>query len=213
MTDQPTKTQLEGEVKVYQTEHAAAVKAYDAAVEAMSRARVDRSVTMEALLELSGAVNAAKATGDRMAALIASTNRRIANFDIIARGAERERIAADVKAHMEAPLTDERQAAIRATGIDRLTIIIDLVVDGKPVRTVSVKPSGAKLAGARLTGGNGRGFASKGAVKVDGVEYSSLNKAYVTLRAAADGKDPANVTPANSKSAETWLVQHKHTIA
>lgn len=59
--------------------------------------------------------------------------------------------------------------------------------------------------GTRKASNGGGGFTSHGARTVAGVEYPSTNAAYKTLRGAADGIAPNDVTPANNKSAMAWL--------
>lgn len=214
MVDTPTREQLRGEVATLTGEHDGAVKDHANAIAAMERARGDKSVTMEALVELADAVRAAKAIIDRKASQIGAVTRRLANFDVIARSDERNALMTAVHEYVKAHFADAVVKAMAACGAERVTVVVDLMVDGPP--TISVKPTGTKLTASagRSTGtGNGRGFASAGKATVDGIEYASLNRAYVAFRAVADDTAEADVSPANSKSAESWLTKHGHTIS
>lgn len=210
MSDMPTREQLRGEAATYKEEYDAAEMERVAAIAAMERARGDKSVTMEALVELADGVRAAKAIIDRKASQVAAVSRRLANFDVIARADERMALMTTVHDLVKTHFNDAVVKTMAACGAERVTIVVDLMVDGPP--TISVKPTGAKLTASagKSGGGNGRGFKSAGPTTVDGKEYRSLNAAYVALRSAADGE--ADVSPANSKSAEAWLIKHGHTI-
>ena len=59
--------------------------------------------------------------------------------------------------------------------------------------------------GRTRSNGSGGGFVSYGKVMVGGVEYPSINAAYRTIRAAADGVTPAELPPNNGKGARAWL--------
>jgi len=210
MTDTITKEQLAGEVKAFEAELVDANKAHADAVSAMERARGDKSVSMEALVELADGIRAAKASSDRKAASIAVINRRIANFDVLAKAGERDAAMKGLHDYVAARFDDRAVGSLRSMGVDRVTVMVDI----KEALLVNVKPTGEKLTGStRAPSGNGRGFSSAGKVTVGGEEYASLNRAYVALRAAADGIDPGDVTPANSKSAEAWLTKNGHAIS
>jgi len=210
MTDTPiTKEQLAADVAVFEAELATANKAHADAVTAMERARGDKSVSMEALVELADGIRAAKAQVDGKAGKIATLNRRIANFDVLAKAGEREAAMKGIHEYVTGQFGERAVANLRSMGVDKVSIVVDI----KEALLVNVKPTGEKLAGStRAPSGNGRGFSSAGKVTVGGNEYASLNRAYVALRAAADGIDPADVTPANSKSAEAWLTKNGHAI-
>ena len=210
MTDTPiTKEQLAADVAAFEAELATANKAHADAITAMERARGDKSVSMEALVELADGIRAAKAQVDGKAAKITTLNRRIANFDVLAKAGEREAAMKELHAHIGIAFGDKEVANLRSMGVDKVTVVVDI----KEALLINVKPTGEKLAGStRAPSGNGRGFSSAGKVTVGGQEFASLNRAYVALRAAADGIDPADVTPANSKSAEAWLTKNGHPI-
>ncbi len=71
------------------------------------------------------------------------------------------------------------------------------------------QPSKGKTRAASNGGG---GFSSHGKIVVGGVEYPSTNAAYRTLRGAADGVAPNDVTAANNKSATSWLEKNVGTV-
>lgn len=181
--EETTIVQLEGAVNEAQNTLKAALKAMEKA----------RGEDVGILIEAADAVKAATAAVTR-----AENNVKAARFAETAE--ERNGLTQAIHDNLSASLDFE---ALDRVGVETLTIKVDI---GE--RTVSIVPTGAQLKAPRATkGGGGNGFKSAGGVRVNGVEYRSVNNAYVTLRAAEDGKDVSEVTPANTESAMRWLTK------
>ena len=196
-TTTPTKEELVAahnealtNIKDAEKAHQTAQKAFDAAV---------GKVGTEELVALATPVTEAKALVDRMTKLATRAKERVDGYELEAKRDERNAlIARDVAEAKDA--TDF--ATYRAVGVEKLVLTIDMTEE-----TVSAKPSGPGIRTASTTPrtrtSNGSGFTSRGGIRfADGREFPSVNRAYMTLRAQADGTEPA---PANTKSASKWL--------
>ena len=164
------------------------------ALKAFEKARADSSVDVIALIEASDAVKAAGAAVSR-----AENNVKAAKFAQYAE--ERNGLMQTLHDDVAASIDTDRLVAV---GVETIVIKVDLTGDN--AGTVTITPSGAALKAPRAKGtGTGNGFKSTGGIRVNGVDYRSTNAAYITLRAAEDGCEPSEVTPANKESAMRWL--------
>lgn len=207
-----TREQLEAAHAEQENLLATDQQAYEKALRQLDKNK--GNVSTEQLIELASAVTKAKENVALREKLVTKAADQVTNFAFIAKrdvtNAAVQRIQDATKAAVEA-----ERAVLIDGGVDKLTFAP--VEIGESVPAISIKPAGVgvgKVSIPRAPRANGDGsFQSRGAVTVDGVEYSSLNKAYMTLRAQADGKDVAEITPANSESAARWLAKNGHNVA
>lgn len=183
--------------------HKAAVKAFDA----VNDGKHDVAVMIEAgqvVLAASKALTTAE-TGVKAAQFAAHTE---------------ERNASTQRLHdaIQAAVRVERDTLVKCGAIGIAFAKVDLEQD---TPAVGVALYGPALKAPRATKGTGNGFKSAGGGFVrdltndavypsDGTPYRSQNAAYVQLRAEADGVGVGDVTPANSESANRWLVKHNY---
>ena len=184
------------------------------ALEAFDEARRSKATTTEQLIELASAVKKAETDIGLREKLVTKAADNVSNFAYIAKRDVRNAAQQRIHDATQAAIAAEREVLIDC-GVDKLTFSPVEIGEGTP--TVEIKPHGVgvgKVSTPRAPRANGEGaFTSRGSVTVDGVEYSSLNKAYMTLRAQAEDKEMSEITPANSESATRWLTKQGHTIA
>jgi len=206
VTETPvTREQLEAEAVTKANEVKTADKAHANAMKAFSDAT--GKVSMEELLDLGRKVDKAKSDAEYTAKLAKKAQERVDGFEMELKRDERNAlISGDVASIRDGLINWDHYAAV---GVEKITFTVDI-----SERTVSPKPSGPGIrtatAGPRKSsnGGNG-GFQSRGAIQtVDGAQYKSVNRAYMELRAAADGVEESDITPANTESASRWLRKH-----
>ena len=213
-TEQPTvtKEQLEAAHAEQTRLLEDAKKAYAQAIRTLEKGKGDAST--EQLVELATAVNAAKELIAKREGAVTKAADQVANFEYLAKRDVTNAAVQRIHDATQAAIEAERQV-LADGGVESLTF--GKVELGEGVAAVSIKPAGkgvGRVSTPRAPRANGDGsFQSRGAVTVNGVEYSSLNKAYMTLRAQADGTDIKDITPANSESALRWLTKQGFSIA
>ena len=198
----PTVEQLTEERNKAQSAMDGLNKALANAVRAFEKSVKDGADT-EAILDFGDKVRAAKAavaTGEG-AVTKAVSRIEFAEWQINSRDLTEatSRIYAGLQNMVAAELaTLERFGATQVNG--------SVVLSGEAVGGVKAivdripkAPSKGRSNGSRTATG------PLGKAIVGGVEYSSINAAYRTLRAAADGCTPAELPPNNGKGARAWL--------
>ena len=204
----PTMEQLTGELEQAQSATEGLNKALALAVRSFEKAVKDGADT-EAILDLGDRVRAAKKDVSDGEAAVAKAVSRIefAEWQVNSKDLTdaRQRIQT---AHEHAVAAEmETLERFGATHISSTSVLSgDAVVGTKAFGDrIPKQPSKGK---ARAASNGGGGFRSHGKIYVGGNEYPSTNAAYRTLRGAADGVAPNDVTAANNKSATSWLEQN-----
>lgn len=212
----PTKEQLEGSLGELNAELKSMQKALRDKLAAFKDA-VSAGTAVEELADMGSAISKAKdAIGTEAAdgqkptgqyAKIAAMEHRIANFEFEARADERN--ALSQAEHDEAvSYFTERRAQWTTVGVNQVTLTVTIPEDESEPVLCNIKLAGPGVAATRTprtaSSNGGNGFKSHGAIRIrsTGQTFRSRNAAYMELRGAKDGKEPA---PANTAAATRWL--------
>mgnify|MGYP001613073532 CR=1 FL=1 len=180
------------------------------AFEAVNDGQHEIMLVVEAATELRDA----QANVQNSEARIGKAQKAIDNFAFTVKAGERNELIASYTEWVRNADETDRMLEVGLTKLVFTVEFADGETDPKAF-TVQAKPSGPGLTAyraPRTASGGGNGFKSAGAVLVDGTEYRSLNAAYMVLRAAEDGVQASDVTPANSESVNRWLKKQGHTV-
>jgi len=207
MSDTPTMEELEADLAEERATWDERTRIHKTALKAFEAAKA--TATTEELIELATAVKLAAGNVTNSESRIAKCNKAIEGFEFSQKASERN----EAKETVEQGLyNDEALDLLPATGVTKMVITVEFNEDGSKEITSKLSGPGVGVQRVQRATGGSNGFKSAGAIKVDGVEYRSLNQAYMTLRSAKDGIPIGEMTPANSQSASNWLKKNEYAV-
>ena len=179
-------------------------KSLASAVKAFERA-VKESADTEAILDLGDKVREAKATVAKGESTVGGFTKGIAFAEWQVNSRELTEATTRIYEGLQSLVANELATLERfgATQINGSVVLSGEATGG--VKAIGDRIPKAPSKGRSKSNGTGGGFTGFGKVMVGGVEYPSINAAYRTLRAAADGVTPAELPPNNGKGARSWL--------